>query len=101
MTKYRAIPTTVDGIRFASKKEAARYGQLKLMEKAGEISELCTQTKYPLTVGGTTVATYIADFTYRKQGSTVVEDVKGVLTPVYRLKKKLMLAIWGIKIQEV
>ena len=100
--KYKNVKTTVDGITFDSRKEAARYCNLKLLQKAGEISELELQPRYPLTVNGVIVATYIADFRYVKKGfiNYTVEDVKGVKTPVYRLKKKLMKAIYKIDILE-
>lgn len=100
--KYRNIPTVVDGIRFASKREAKRYSELKLMEKAGEILGLECQPRFKLIVNSRPIATYVADFTYRfRNGLTIVEDVKGVKTAVYSLKKKLMLAIYGIAIREV
>lgn len=100
-SKYRAKPTTVDGIRFASAAEARRYGVLKLLESAGEISELELQPRFDLYVNGIKVAVYVGDFSFRERGTFTVEDVKGVLTPVYRLKAKLMLAIHGIAIREV
>lgn len=107
--KYRAKRTEVDGITFASQKEAKRYQDLKLLQQAGEISELELQPEFELMVGDTCVCKYVADFRYRlKQhtgdlnpGEEVVEDVKGCNTAVYRLKKKLMKAIYGIEIQEV
>jgi hypothetical protein len=63
-SKYAAIPTIVDGIRFASKKEARRYTELKLLERAGEITCLELQPKFPCVVNGKKVCTYIADFAY-------------------------------------
>lgn len=99
-SKYRAVPTMIDGITFHSKAEAARYGELKLLALAGEICGLTLQPKYP--IGDPVVAHYIADFQYyRKDGEFIVEDVKGVRTPVYRLKKKLVEAQHGIRILEV
>ena len=101
-SKYRAKPCVIDGLRFASQKEGRRYQELKLLAKAGQISDLECQVKFPLEVNGIKVCTYIADFIYRtKDRRVITEDVKGVLTPVYRLKKKLMLAIKGITISEV
>ena len=84
--------------------EARRYEQLKDMEQRGYIGNLELQPRYPLTVKGAKVGTYIADFRYRALGvgpREVVEDVKGVLTPVYRLKKKMVEAQYGITIVEV
>ena len=99
--KYRAIPTVIDGIRFASKAEARRYGELKLLKNAGKIRNLELQPKYLLDVGGKRIGTYIADFRYRLDGVLIVEDVKGFCTPVYKLKKKLVEALYGITITEV
>lgn len=103
MTKYKAVPTVVDGIRFDSKAEARRWSDLKNMERAGTIELLERQPKYPLVVSGLKIATYKADFAYtdRRTGEHIVEDVKGFLTPVYRLKKKLVKALYGVEIREV
>lgn len=93
----------VDGIRFASQAEAKRYIALTVMARAGIISGLECQPSYLLVVEGQKVGTYKADFRYREvaTGETVVEDVKGVLTPVYRLKKKLVRALYNIEIKEI
>jgi beta-xylosidase len=121
--KYRAVPTVIDGIRFASKKEAARYCDLKMLEKAKQIRKLELQPVYPLFAHTRTitergkmhyeavkVATYKGDFRYEVKGLSacenerwhaVVEDVKGFKTPVYRLKKKWVEAQYGIEIREV
>lgn len=103
MTKYGAIRTQVDGHKFASKAEARRYSQLRNMERAGEIADLELQPKFPLTIGGMKVATYIGDFRYvvPLTGQVVTEDVKGVKTPVYKLKAKMVKAIYGVEIREV
>jgi hypothetical protein len=103
MNKYRNIKTTVDGFVFDSKKEAARYQELKLMLRAGEIDCLDLQPKFVINVNEQRICTYIADFQYDdlRNDKTVVEDAKGVLTPAYRLKKKLMKAVHGIEVQEV
>jgi hypothetical protein len=98
--KYRAVKTVVDGIKFDSKKEAARYQQLKLLERAGEIMELTLQPRFDLIVNGVKCGFYKADFQYLEVGKYVVEDVKGMKTPVYNLKKKLVKAIYGIDIFE-
>lgn len=105
MTKYHAIPTTVDGFTFASKREAARYQQLKLMLRADLIAELQLQPEYKFTLGERTIFTYRADFRYRERigdhlSDWVVEDAKGFRTPVYRLKKKLIEAQFGLTIRE-
>jgi hypothetical protein len=105
-SKYRAQPTTVNGIRYASKKEAKRCGELHLLQRLGEIRNLELQPKFPLKVNGELVCTYIADASYRdaKTGNWIVEDVKSppTRTPVYRLKIKLLRALHpGIDHREV
>ncbi len=102
MSKYRAKRTEVDGIFFASKKEARRYIELKCLEKAGHIKDMKLQPKFPIEVRGKKICTYVADFTYFHCGikEKVVEDVKGFITPVYKLKRKLMKAVHGIDILE-
>ena len=102
--KYGNKPVTVDGIKFASGAEARRYRDLTLLHRAGEISELDLQTKFPIQINGIIVCTYRADFTYLEHGKRVVEDVKSKITaknPVYRLKKKLLFAAAGIEIKEI
>ena len=98
--KYRNKPTEVDGHRFASKLEAARYQELRLMERAGEISGLTLQPRFKLIVGDTLICTYVADFHYldAKTQQVVTEDVKGMLTPEFKLKAKLMKACLGIDV---
>lgn len=100
-SKYGAKPTEVDGIRFASKGEARRYQDLCLMQRAGAISRLTLQPRFPLVVEGVKVGTYVGDFRYEQDGKVVIEDFKGVRTPVYRLKAKLMRALYAIEIHEV
>lgn len=105
-SKYGNRKVELDGITFDSEKEAKRYGQLKMMLKAAEIGLLQLQVEYELNVEGEKVCSYVADFVYveSKTGKTIVEDVKSEMTrklPVYRLKKKLMKAIYGINIKEV
>lgn len=100
--KYRNVPTVVDGLRFDSKGEAARWGELRLLERAGAIADLRRQVVYPLEVNGVLVAAYVADFVYLEGGETVVEDYKSAATrtAAYRLKAKLMLACHGIRVRE-
>ena len=102
--KFRNIKTTVDGIDFASKAEARRYGELKLLHRAGQITDLQHQPRFPLKVNDQLVCTYVGDFAYKQEGIAVVEDVKSPATrshPVYRLKNKLLKALTGISIREV
>lgn len=100
-SKYGNTPTKVGPITFHSKKEAKRYGDLILLQRAGVITDLKLQVKFPLIVSETLITTYIADFTYfDAKGEKVVEDVKGYATEVYNLKRKLMKAIHNITIME-
>lgn len=104
--KFRNIKITIDGIKFDSKKEAARYCELKIMEKAGHISDLKTQPRFELLPSFRRDGVlqrkieYIADFMYKTKSGVFVEDVKSEMTkslPVYRMKKKLFL----FKYQEI
>lgn len=107
MSKYHNKRTTINGITFDSRKEAQRYSELCLMQRAGKIKDLRRQVRYEIVpkVGKERATYYVADFVYaEKQGDiwqTVVEDTKGVKTDVYRLKRKLMLWRHGIEIREV
>lgn len=98
--KYGNEPTVVEGITFHSKREASRYGELRVLERARVITGLDMQVKYPLVVNGVLIANYYADFTYSENGQFIVEDSKGFRTKEYRLKKKLVKAIWGYDIRE-
>ena len=127
-SKYGSRRVTVDGIVFDSQKEANRFRELRLMERAGYIIKLQRQTKFVLIPTqremsgefysrgekkgqpkpGKTIeheVSYYADFTYWKKTDNgwkyVVEDVKGLRTEVYKIKRKLMLERYGIKISEV
>lgn len=101
--KYHAQKTAVDGITFDSKKEAMRYEHLKNLERVGKIDRLELQPRFVLMDGfryeGKAVRKieYVADFLYRDLSTykLVVEDVKGVKTDVYKLKKKLFLKHYG------
>lgn len=123
MKKYHNKKIKVDGIIFDSKKEAVRYKELKILEKAGIIHDVQRQVKYVLIpaqyeptssvyVKGNNKGkpkkgklierecAYYADFVYIENGETVVEDTKGVKTPEYIIKRKLMLYVHNIKIKE-
>lgn len=125
-SKYKAVKTTIDGITFDSKREAKRYTELKILEKAGHITHLELQPEYQITINGAKICKYKADFRYftvraeskersfnskgewqtptltgDKEGQ-IVEDVKGFKTPIYRLKKKLVEASYpGTQIKEI
>ena len=108
--KYGNRKTELDGITFDSRKEARRYAELKLLEMAGEISDLELQKPFILQPGfvheGKKIQPikYIADFCYNDHGETVVEDVKSPATrkdKVYQLKKKMMLYVNKTEIKEI
>ena len=94
--------TAPDGQKFDSVKEYHRWGCLRLLERAGAISNLRRQVKYELIPAqpGERACNYIADFNYMEGVKLVVEDVKGVKTDAYKIKKKLMLWVHGIRIKE-
>lgn len=109
--KYHNKKIDIDGHMFDSRKEATRYLVLKGEEKAGLIQNLQLQTKYeliPAIYEGTgknrkclqRACVYKADFTYEKNGRTVVEDTKGYRTKEYLIKKKLLFWRYGIQIDE-
>ena len=104
-SKYKNRGVTVLGKRFASGKEAKRYGELLGLSEAGGIARLNLQPRFPISVNGKYICAYIADFSYiGADGKLVVEDVKSRWTakmPVYRLKLKLMEAANGIKVAEI
>lgn len=128
MKKYNNRETVADGITFNSAKEARRYRELKMMERAGRISDLKRQVAYILIPTQRAEGTetykrgpnkgqrkpgevlekecrYVADFVYTRDGKTIVEDVKGYKQggayKVFVIKRKLMLERYGIQIQEV
>lgn len=123
MSKYKSKKTIVDGIEFDSRKEASRYCELKLLQRAGKIQNLELQKAIELipaqreadTIGkrggiikGKVIEKavfYRADFVYTENGETVVEDVKGYkgggAYAVFTIKRKLLLYKYGIKIKEI
>ncbi|MQX79881.1 DUF1064 domain-containing protein [Sinorhizobium medicae] len=102
-SKYRNKKTTVDGIKFDSKREAEFYSSLKQLERAGQVYEVELQKPYALTVNGQLVCTYEADFAFYDalQKRNRVVDVKGVATKDFVIKKKLMRAVFGIDVEVV
>lgn len=123
MRKYGNRKITVDGVAFDSRKEYLRWCELCLLQKAGQITDLQRQAKYVLIPAqyeeyerysektGKRLknglrcvekeCAYIADFVYKQDGKTVVEDTKGYRTEAYIIKRKLMLHVHGIKIHEL
>lgn len=123
-SKYGNRKTVVNGIEFDSRKEAVRYQELRLLERAGKISGLRLQEKFVLIPSQREASTevyksgsqkgrrkpgkllekecsYIADFCYTENGEIVVEDTKGFRTEAYKIKRKLMLERYGIRIREI
>ena len=101
--KYGNKKVTVQGIKFDSKWESERYLYIKSLELAGRVRNLDLQVRFALEVNGQKICTYIADFRYEKENANgdweaIVEDAKGVETPEFKLKKKLMKACLGIEI---
>ncbi len=113
LNKYRAKVTFVDGIRFASKKEAARYSELKLLERAGHITDLELQPRFPLGTDAAPIliksggypngrrASAIMDFRYYdvRAGWTIVEDVKGLDNAYSRLKRAIVESQYKIEVR--
>ena len=107
-SKYHSKKVIKDGESFDSVKEYRRWCELKLLERAGQINGLERQKQFELIpsqrMGGKVVeraCNYIADFTYWQDNRFVVEDTKGFKTKEYIIKRKLMLWLHGIRIQEV
>ena len=101
--KYHAVRTmNQDGTWSDSKKEARIDGKMMLLKHDPTVAAIERKNKYPLVVNGEHCGNYICDWTvYRKDGSREVYDAKGVKTPVYNLKKKLMRAIHKIEVIEL
>jgi hypothetical protein len=101
--KYGNKKTVVNGIKFDSKWEAERYLYIKSLERAGRVKDLELQVRYNLIVNDQKICAYIADFRYKREDKDgewheIIEDAKGVETPEFKLKKKLMKACLGIDI---
>lgn len=123
MSKYHSKKVTINGIEFDSRKEARRYQELLLLERAGKIQDLQRQVEFELipaqrepdTIGvrggvkkGKTIelaVKYVADFMYIESDNLVVEDVKGykkgTAYAVFTIKRKLMLFFYGIRVKEI
>ena len=103
-SKFRAKPTTIDGIRFDSKLEASYYRILKIRESQGEIEGLVLQPVFELHgITGHKICDYVADFLYwdNMTNRREIVDCKGVLTPLYRMKRRMMKDEHGIEIKEI
>ena len=105
--KYKNVKVHIDGYKFDSKAEAERYLELKILSKAGMISNLALQPKFEIQPhfrhnSKTELAiNYIADFSYTEKGSDkiIVEDVKGMETDVFKIKRKMFIKIYGDKFE--
>lgn len=102
MSKYHNVKTDLDGYTFDSKKEAGRYQDLVLLQEAGEIKGLVVKPEpYSFDYQGRHICKYYPDFYYVEGNLGIVEDVKGgPRTQVFRIKAKLMLAFYNIKVRE-
>lgn len=102
-SKYGNKPTLVCGEQFDSGKEAQRYEDLLLLERAGKITQLRHHVRYPLTVNGIDICEYEVDFTYVDVGTGIrhYEDVKvdATITQLFRIKSRLMAAIHNITVE--
>jgi hypothetical protein len=97
--KYGSRKKTIDGITFDSKHESDIYLELKQLEQAGQITELKLQVSYPLEINGFLVCHFVADFTFKRDGELVVVDAKGFETPQGIIKHKLMMGLFGIRVE--
>lgn len=91
-SKYHNKITEVDGVKFHSRKEAKRYEELLLLQSQGAIHNLKLQVPFNLTAWDVKICRYVADFVYQENGKEVIEDVKGVVTAIFKLKWKLLQA---------
>jgi hypothetical protein len=99
--KFNAVQKEVDGHVFDSGAEARRYTYLKYRQAAGEISDLILQPGFSFYYENELIFDYFADFAYMENGKRVVEDVKGVKTPIYQLKRKLIELRYHMTIVEI
>ena len=101
--KFNNQPVIIEGRRFPSKAEGRRYEELRKGERAGIFRDLKCQPRFPIVINGQKVCDYVADFKYYdvERNREVIEDVKGMKTPIYNLKKKLVLAVLGLEIVEI
>lgn len=102
-SKYRNKRVSLDGHSFDSQAEAKRWAELKILERAGEIWGLTRQVKWPVFINEAHCFTWVADFVYHTtaDNARVVEDVKGMRTALYKLKKKCVEAYYGFEITEI
>lgn len=105
--KYRNVKTTFGGLTFDSKREAARWAELTMLERAGQISMLRRQVRYELApsvkfagkVRAQPPLRLIVDFEYLENGEKVIEDVKGMVTTAFTIKRHLMKSVHGLEVR--
>ena len=111
-SKYGAVPTVVDGVRFDSKREAARYGELLLLQRGGKIANLKLQPRFVLAnpvkfsdeARTKPALRYVGDFSYLEGNRLVVEDVKSpstAKTAAFRIKRHLVMSIFDIDVRVI
>lgn len=106
-SKYRNTKTVVAGLTFDSRREAARWQELQLLERAGHIRGLRRQVAFELVKGvkfagaarARPAIRYVADFVYVERDREVIEDSKGVETQEFKLKRHLLLALHGREVR--
>ena len=109
-SKYRNVKTAVAGVAFDSRREAARWKELQMLERAGQICELRRQVAFELVPGvkfagaarARPALRYFADFVYTERDKQVIEDIKSPATadlPAFKLKRHLMLALLGLEVR--
>ena len=107
VSKYRNTKTTVAGVTFDSKREAARHAELLLLQRVGHITDLRLQVPFELVKGvkfagaarARPAIRFVADFVYTERGREVIEDSKGFETPEFKIKRHLMLALLGLEVR--
>ena len=108
-SKYRAVPVVIDGKRFASGREGKRYLDLRMLERAGVISHLECQPRFPIVIDGEAlryskskrVVTAVMDFAYFRDGKRILEDSKGYDNPLSKLKRALVERIYRCTVEVV
>lgn len=100
--KYSNQKTTYNGIVYDSKRESKRAGELDILKRIGEVKSWLPQSEFRIEHRGVKICSYFADFkVVYADGHVEFEDVKGVKTAVYKLKKKLVKAFHGVDIKEI
>lgn len=99
--KYNNQKTIYNGRQYDSKKEAKRAWELDLLLRSGNILSWKSQPEFPIVLNGIKICSYFGDFLVEYQDRKEVEDVKGFRTDIYKIKRKLVKAFYGIDIKEL